>query len=52
MGGIVGPALAGVVLDLTGADSVMGWALAIASMGIGSLGAMIALRLVAAKTDP
>ena len=52
MGGIVGPALAGMVLDWVGADSVAGWALALASMGLGSLGVMIALRLAAAKTLP
>lgn len=50
MGGIFGPALAGMVLDWAGADSIAGWALAIASMGAGSLGVMIALRLAAAKS--
>jgi MFS family permease len=49
MGGIFGPALAGIVLDLAGADSVLGWALAIASMGVGSLGVMFAVRLASAR---
>jgi MFS family permease len=45
MGGIFGPALAGIVLDASGADSVFGWSLAIASMGAGSLAVMFAVRL-------
>jgi MFS family permease len=49
MGGIFGPALAGIVLDLAGADSVLGWVLAIASMGVGSLGVMFAVRLASAR---
>jgi MFS family permease len=49
MGGIFGPALAGIVLDQTGADSVLGWSLAIASMGVGSLAVMFAVRLASVK---
>lgn len=49
MGGIFGPALAGFVLDLAGADSVLGWSLAIASMGVGSLAVMFAVRLASVK---
>ncbi len=52
MGGIFGPALAGIVLDLAGADSVLGWSLAIASMGLGSLAVMLAVRLTSAKAAP
>jgi MFS family permease len=49
MGGIFGPALAGIVLDLAGADSVFGWSLAIASMGVGSLAVMFAVRLASGR---
>lgn len=52
MGGIIGPALAGIVLDWAGADSLTGWALAIASMGVGSLGVLAALRYTASGEFP
>ena len=51
MGGIFGPALAGIVLDLAGADSVLGWSLAIASMGLGSLAVMVAVRLATSERE-
>ncbi len=45
MGGIFGPAVAGIVLDAAGTDSVFGWALALASMGLGSVAVILAIRL-------
>ena len=36
-------------LDLAGADSVFGWSLAIASMGVGSLAVMFAVRLASGR---
>lgn len=46
MGGIFGPLAIGIVLDVMGAGSVLGWAVAIAVIGAGSAFALAAMLLV------
>lgn len=43
MGGIVAPPIVGVVLDLAGRESVMGWGLAFLAVGVGSVMAFAAV---------
>jgi len=50
MGGVFGPASAGMVLDAAGGgDTVLGWVLAIAAMGAGSAAALAALLIAQRK---
>ncbi|MEE2954984.1 MAG: MFS transporter [Pseudomonadota bacterium] len=53
VGGILGPLCVGVVLDAAGDTSVLGWALAFAVMGAGSVAALVAISFIARNTyDP
>jgi len=50
MGGVFGPATAGMMLDAAGGgETVLGWALAIAAMGAGSAAALAALLIAQQK---
>jgi MFS family permease len=51
MGGVVGPLCVGIVLDAAGGGTVLGWALAIAAMGAGSVAALAAILFVGGRKN-
>ncbi len=46
MGGVFGPLSIGIVLDVAGGNSILGWSLAFAAMGAGSAAALAAIMFV------